>query len=211
MNPEDLLTAPSATAPSAPTTRPPRWRPSPPGPGRPCPPPAYDGSRRGGRCGRGRGTGSALVRPPSRGVAPAVARAVLRTDHGPDPACDPHVDHRAGRSPTAAQPAIDYIDGNVFVGIFGEHLALPPGTNAVVRAPGGGLVVATAERPHLPVFLQGLAGRLFEVDQRPDLTAQNALGCGAMQFAVSADGTQAAYWRMTRCDPTQGGALTSAR
>ena len=67
-------------------------------------------------------------------------------------------------------------------------------------------MVATAERSNEPVFTQGFAGRLALVDS-PDHTNQVDLGCGATQFAFSADGTQSAYWAMTGCDPTRGGSL----
>jgi hypothetical protein len=109
--------------------------------------------------------------------------------------------------PKGPEPTVDYLDGETFVGISGEHLDLPPGTDAVARARGGGLLVATADSAPEPAFVQGFAGRLALVDQGPDHTGRVDLGCGAMQFAFSADGTQVAYWSMTGCDPTRGGTL----
>jgi hypothetical protein len=109
--------------------------------------------------------------------------------------------------PKGPEPDVDYLDGDTFVGISGEHLAVPPGTDAVARARGGGLLVATADRSGGPVFVNGFAGRLALVDQKPDHTGHQDLGCGVMQFAFSADGTQAGYWVMTSCDPTRGGTL----
>jgi hypothetical protein len=108
--------------------------------------------------------------------------------------------------PRGPKPDVDYLDGETFVGISGEHLSLPPGTNGVVRARGGGLMVATAKRSPEPAFSQGFAGQLALVDD-PNQTGQIDLGCGAMQFAFSADGTQSAYWTMKGCDPTLGGTL----
>jgi hypothetical protein len=108
--------------------------------------------------------------------------------------------------PRSPEPTVDYVDGDTFVGISGEHLSLPPGTNEVVRSRGGGLMVTIAKRSNEPVFTQGFAGHLALVDN-PQHAAQVDLGCGAMQFAFSADGTQSAYWAMRGCDPTRGGTL----
>jgi hypothetical protein len=106
--------------------------------------------------------------------------------------------------PRGPKPAVDYVDGETFVGISGEQLPLPPGTNEVVRARGGDVMVATARRSHEVAFTQGFAGQLALVDGQ---ASPVDLSCGAMQFAFSADGTQSAYWAMKGCDPASGGTL----
>lgn len=108
--------------------------------------------------------------------------------------------------PQGPKPRVDYIDASTFIGILGERVTLPPGTESVVRSRGGGLIVATARRSPERVFTDGTAGNLEGLVPGNGSTT-NDLGCGATRFAWSVDGTLSAYWQMTGCDPTSGGKL----
>lgn len=93
-------------------------------------------------------------------------------------------------------PQIDYLDGDTFVESTGERVTSPTFAKAVsaVHWRDGVLVASGSATRHPNTSVTYVSGG-----------ETSRIGCGALTFAIPADGGDPVYWLADRCRPGRGG------
>ena len=144
-------------------------------------------------------------------TAAIVAPGAMWLNRSPDSSSEPTVTSTTTPSPSVSadtsasltevpfgrKPGIDYLDGDVYVGMNGG------------RIQDQALTTATAATPVRDGLLFALPG---VTPDRTDLwvhtpSGDHRLGCGRNRFAMSDDGVQTAYWVMDSCTVGSAGTL----